>query len=132
MGKLLGLGLAMVFLFCGCISFQIGDTEKEMVAKIAARHVGFEMQKKYPDIAVEVLALSRGILVAKEGEIVSVIVDRIVFVLTSELIDDPLLIMNIQDLVSMVKVQADVEITDDQMAIIRAVAEGLIEGIELS
>ena len=123
--------MVIVAFLVGCVSFEIDNTEKELVAKIAARHVGFEVEKRYPDIAIEILALSKGILVAKEDEIVSVIVDRIVFVLTSELIDDPLLIMDIQDLVGMIKIQVDVEITEDQMAIIRAVAEGLIEGIDL-
>ena len=129
--KLIGLGMVMVFLLCGCISFQVGDPEKELVAKIAARHVGFEVQKRYPDVAIEVLAVSNDILAADKTNITSSIVDRIVSVLTNEVIDDKLLIMDIQDLVGMIRVQVDVEITEDQMAIIRAIAEGLIGGIEL-
>jgi hypothetical protein len=95
------------------------------------RHVGFELEKRYPDIAVEVLALSEGLLVAEESEIIKVVLDRVVFVLSSEVISDKLLVMDIQDLVGMIQVQVDVEITEDQMTIIRAVASGLIEGIEL-
>ena len=129
--KLAGLVLAMVFLLCSCVSFEIGNTEKKLVAKIAARHVGFELEKRYPDVAVEVLALSEGLLVAEESDIIKVILDRVVFVLSSEVISDKLLAMDIQDLISMIKVQVDVEITEDQMVIIRAVAGGLIEGIEL-
>jgi hypothetical protein len=130
--KKLSVALMIIVVFlAGCVSFEIGNTEKELVAKIAARHVGFELEKRYPDIAVEVLALSEGLLVAEESEIIKVVLDRVVFVLSSEVISDKLLVMDIQDLVGMIKVQVDVEITEDQMTIIRAVASGLIEGIEL-
>ena len=123
--------LAMIFLV-SCVSFEIGNTEKEMVAKIAARHIGFELNKNYPDIAREVLALSKGILATKDsGETIRIIVDRIVFVLTSETISDPLLVMDIQDLIALLGIRVDVEITEGQMVIIRAVARNLIEGIEL-
>ena len=130
--KKISIALIIIVVFlAGCVSFEVGSTEKELVAKIAARHVGFELEKRYPDIAVEVLALSEGLLVAEESEIIKVLLDRVVFVLSGEVISDKLLVMDIQDLVGMIKVQVDVEITEDQMAIIRAVAGGLIEGINL-
>ena len=132
MKRLIGLGIAMVFLLCGCISFQVGNAEKELVAEIAARHVGAEVQKRYPDIAVEILALSKGILVAEDGGTIKTVLDRIVFVLTSEIISDKLLVMDIQDLIGLIEVKVDVEITKDQMAIIHVVAEGLIEGISIA
>lgn len=75
--------------------------------------------------------LSEGFLVAEESEIIKVVLDRIVFVLSSEVISDKLLVMDVQDLISMIKVQPDVEITENQMVIIRTVASGLIEGISL-
>lgn len=124
------LALAMVFLV-GCISFQVGDAEKELATKIAARHVGCEVEKRYPDIAVEVLALSEDLLVAEESEVIRIIIDRVIFVLSNEVISDQLLILDIQDLIGLIEVKVDVEITEDQMVIIRAVAEGLIEGINL-
>ena len=130
--KKISIALMVIVVFlAGCVSFEVGNTEKELVAKIAARHVGFELEKRYPDIAVEVLALSEGLLVAEESEIIKVILDRVVFVLSSEVISDKLLMMDVQDLISMIKVQVDVEITEDQMAVIRVVAGGLIEGINL-
>ena len=57
--KKLSIALMIIVVFlAGCISFQVGDTEKELVAKIAARHVGFEVQERYPDVAIEVLEVS--------------------------------------------------------------------------
>ncbi|MCK4328742.1 hypothetical protein KAX02_02760 [candidate division WOR-3 bacterium] len=131
MKKLNVLLMVVIVFLAGCVSFEIGNTEKKLVAKIAARHVGFELEKRYPDIAVEVLALSEGLLVAEEDEIIKVILNRIVFVLTSEIINDPLLIMDIQDLIGLIEIKMDIELTEDQMAIIKAVAGGLIEGINL-
>jgi hypothetical protein len=130
--KKISIALMVIVVFlAGCISFQVGDTERELVAKIAARHVGFEVQKRYPDVAIEVLEVSNDILAVDETNITSSTVDRIVSALTDEVIDDQLLAMGIQDLVGMIRVQVDVEITEDQMAIIRTVVESLIEGIEL-
>ena len=131
------LALAMVFLI-GCISggptpeitIEIGNAEKELVAKIAARRVGSEVQKRYPDVAVEVLALSKGLLVSEENETAKIIFDQIVFVLSSETISDPLLAMDIQDLIGLINIKANVEITEDYLIIGRAVAKGLIQGIE--
>lgn len=130
--KKLSIALMIIVVFlAGCISFQVGDTEKELVAKIAARHVGFEVQERYPDVAIEVLEVSNDILVIDETNITSSTVDRIVSVLTNEAIDNQLLVMDIQDLAGMIRVQVDVEITEAQMKIIKAVAKGLVDGIEL-
>lgn len=131
MKRLIGLGIAGMFLFIGCISFQIGDTEKELVAKIAARHVGFEINKKYPDIAIKVKTLSENVLIAEEGNLAAGIVDSIISVLTDEAIDNLILQADIEDLTNLIEIQTDIEITEEQMTIIRAVAKGLIEGINL-
>jgi hypothetical protein len=128
--KKISVALMIIVVFLvGCVSFEIGNTEKELVAKITARHIGFEVQKQYPDIAREVLALSKGVLVAEAEETIDVILDRIVFVLTDEIKDD-LIAMDVRDLVSLIKITPDVEITKSQMAIAKVVAKGLIEGIE--
>lgn len=130
--KKISIALMVIVVFlAGCISFQVGYTEKELVAKIAARHVGFEVQKWYPDVAIEVLEVSNDILVVDETNITSSTVNRIISALTDEVIDDQLLARDIQDLVGMIRIQVDVEITEAQMKIIKAVAKGLVDGIEL-
>ena len=129
--KKFSIVLIMAIFLCGCISFQVGSDEKELAAKIAARHVGFELQKEYPDIAKEVLALSEEILLAEKDDILLIAIDRVISVLTDEVIDDPLLAMDIQDLVSLVQIKADVEITQEQKDLVDAISKGLISGIEL-
>lgn len=129
MKRLTSLGIVVMFLF-GCISFQLTGTEKEVFAKGVARYVGFELEKQYPAVAEEIKTLSQQLLLAEADEVVTVIVDRMVFVLIGE-IDDPLLVLSIQDLISLIKIETTVEISEEQMGIIRAIAQGLIEGIEL-
>lgn len=125
--------LVMVIMMAGCAvgqnQVQIDTESQAVIAKIAARHVGYELNKEYPDIAREVAALSEDILIAEESEIIAVIVDRTIIVLGNEFIDDPLLVMDIQDLIALVEIKADVEIAEGQMVIIKAVAKGLIDGI---
>jgi hypothetical protein len=52
-------------------------------------------------------------------------------VLTNSQIDDPLLKADIKDILGMISIQSGVIATEKQIAIIKAVAEGLINGVEL-
>jgi len=129
--------LAMVMFMFGCAvnpdaPVQIDPESQAMIAQIAGRHAGAELVKENPEIAREVSALCEGILVANEDEILKVIVDRIVVVLSDELIDDPLLVADIQDIVSMIKIKSDVVvISPEQLAVIKGAARGLSSGIEI-
>lgn len=130
MGKILCLAMAIVFMFCGCIKVNMGGTEKEVIGKIAARHLGNGITKKYPVIADDILALSKDILDTSENDIIEILVDNLILVITNRTIDDPLLIADIRDLAGLIKIDPEQKITEEQMNIIRAVARGLIEGIE--
>ncbi|MCK4498894.1 hypothetical protein KAU11_00175 [Candidatus Babeliales bacterium] len=123
------LGLVVV----GCapgqspIQIQVDSDSQEVIAKIAARHIGDELEKRYPAIATEVLALSEKILAAEKNDAVVTAFDKIVFVLTSK-ISDPLLAMDIRDLTDLIKIE--IGITEEQMGLVMAVAKGLISGIK--
>ena len=125
--------LAMVIIGCapgqGPVQIQVDPDSKEVIAKITARHVGYEIQKKYPDVAAKVLALSKDVLAA-ENDVVVALINSLASVLVNEVTDDPLLAMDIKDLAALVKIDADVEITGEQVKIFHAVAKGLISGIE--
>ena len=108
---------------------QIGQDSKELIAKISGRRIGAELQKEYPEIAIEVDALCQKI-VSDNTDIVDIAVRRLVKVLADET-EDPLLAADINDLLELLKVIPDVEIVPDQLAIIIAVAKGLMSGIEL-
>ena len=47
-------------------------------------------------------------------------------------INDPLLAADIQDILVLIKIETDIEITDDQIKTIKAVAAGLISGIKIA
>jgi hypothetical protein len=126
------LFLIISFAVVGCAGteVQIEQDGQEVIAKITGRRVGSEIAKKYPDIAREVLALSKAIIVADEADIIAIVVDRLAVVLSAE-VSDPLLAADINDVLSLIKIETDVGITTEQMTIIKAVAEGLVSGIEI-
>ena len=124
---------AMVVIGCAPsqspVQIQVDQNSKEVIAKITARHIGFEIQKKYPDVAKEVLAISKEILLAKD-DIIATSVKSLTSVLINKVTEDPLLIMDIEDLAALIKINTNVDITKEQIKIFHAVAKGLISGIE--
>ena len=113
----------------GPVQIQVDPDSQEVIAKITARHVGYEIQKKYPDVAKEILVVSENILIA-DGDVITPLITSLTSMLISGFADDPLLVMDIKDLVALVKIDTGVEITEDQIRIICAIAKGLISGIE--
>lgn len=120
----------------GCVSgqspiqIQVDPDSQEIIAKIAARHIGFELQREYPDVAEEVLIISKEILLAdKDKNIVNTLIDRLIFVLTNG-VSDHLLAMDIRDLVLLIDINTGMEITEEQMKTIKSIAKGLVSGIE--
>ena len=111
------------------IQIQVDPDSQEVIAKIAARHIGDALEKRYPAIATEVLELSEKILAAEKNDTVVTAFDKIVFVLTSK-ISDPLLAMDIRDLTNLIKIKPEIGITEKQMRLARVVAKGLISGIK--
>lgn len=126
------LFLIISFTVVGCAGtqVQIDQDGQEVIAKITGRRVGSEIAKKYPDIAREVLALSKAIIVADEPDIIAIVVKRVAVLLSGE-VDDPLLAADISDILDRVKIETDVGITTEQITIVKAVAEGLASGIEI-
>ena len=126
MKKLSVLFITVIFFVVGCISFQLGGEEKEVIAKITARRVGHEIQKQYPDIAKQVKNVCQKII-DSSGDI-----KKAVNSLTDLLpIDDALLKADIRDLLSLIKIEADVEVTRAQKELIRIVADNLQKGMEV-
>lgn len=122
-------GLIVVGCAPGQVQIQVDPDSQEIITKIAARHIGDVLEKEYPAIATEVLALSEKILVAGKNDAVVTAFDKIVFVLTSK-ISDPLLAMDIRDLTDLIKVKPEIGITENQMRLVMVIAKGLISGIK--
>ena len=113
----------------GPVQIQVDPDSQEVIAKITARHVGYEIQKKYPDVAAKVLVLSKDVLAA-ENDVVTTLINSLTSVLVNEVTDDPLLAMDIKDLAALIEINANIGITEEQVKISHAVAKGLISGIE--
>ena len=121
---------AMIMIGCTSAQIRVDQDSQEVMAKIAARHLGDELQNKYPDVTQEILVLSKDILIAIEDENLVTLTDKMVSVLVTK-ISDPLLAMDVKDLISLIKVDVGVGVTEDQRNIIKTVARGLVSGIEL-
>jgi hypothetical protein len=128
------LVLIVALFLIGCATDgQVPVTDqasKELIAKISGRRIGAELQKNYPDVAVEVQTLCCEITASNGANIVDIAVRRLIKVLADET-GDKLLAADIKDLLELLKVVPDIEIAPDQLAIIIAAAKGLISGIEL-
>lgn len=114
----------------GPVQIQVDPASQEVIAKIAARHLGAELQNRYPDVTQELLVLSKNILVAIEDKKLVTLTDKMASVLIVG-ISDPLLAMDVKDLISLIKIDVGIGVTEDQKNIIKTVARGLVSGIEL-
>ena len=119
--KYLMIGLLVIFM-TGCTTWQIpvDSASQEILAKIAGRRVGYELGKNYLNAAVKI----------KELSCVENSFNRIAEILLAIGVDD-LLAADIQDVVSLLKFETEMEITPDQQRIMKAVIEGLTEGINI-
>ena len=131
--KLAGIVLAMVmFLMVGCAAIQehvqIDQDSQEIIAKITGRRAGYELAKEYPVIADQVKTVCMEIIATEDTDLIVVATKQLAIALTAE-IDDPLLAADITDILTLIKIESGVEITENQIAVIRAAAEGLVSGI---
>lgn len=123
MKRLSILFLIIVFTIIGCAGIQFTRTEQDVVAKISARHIGDELMKQYPEVALQVADIAK-IALAK-NDITAM--DSISNLLLTQ-VKDPLLRLDIRDLLSLIEVK--VEIPEKQATIIKDILQGLIQGIE--
>lgn len=121
---------AMIMIGCVPAQVQVDPVSQEVIARIAARHLGAELQNRYPVVAKEILSLSKDILIAIEDENLVTLTDAMASILVTR-ISDPLLAMDIRDLISLIKIDIGVKVMEDQRNIIKTVARGLVSGIEL-
>lgn len=134
MGKLNILFLIAVMFFtfgCSASQVQIDPAGQEAIAKITGRHAGNALAKKYPDTAKELILVCNDIVKESNPDIVATLARSIALTLSDSQIDDLLLKADIKDILVMIKIQSGITVTAEQILIIKAVAEGLISGIEI-
>ena len=133
--KLIGVGLAMVMLLMvGCATIQeyvqIDQESQEIIAKITGRRAGYELAKEYPVIANQVNTICMEIIATESTDLIIVATKKLVSVLAAK-IDDPLLAADITDILTLIKIESGIEITEEQIAVVKAVAKGLSAGIAI-
>ena len=133
--KLAGIVLTMVmFLMVGCATIQeyvqIDQDSQEIIAKITGRRAGYELAKEYPVIADQVKTVCMEIMATEDTDLIVVATKQLAIALIAGL-DDPLLAADITDILTLIKIESGVEITENQIAVIKITAEGLVSGIEI-
>lgn len=133
--KLAGIVLTMVmFLMVGCTTIQeyvqIDQDSQEIIAKITGRRAGYELAKEYPVIADQVKTVCMEIMATEDTDLIVVATKQLAIALIAGL-DDPLLAADITDILTLIKIESGVEITENQIAVIKITAEGLVSGIEI-
>jgi hypothetical protein len=107
--KYLMIGLLVIFMMgCTIGQIQTDSASQEILAKIAGRRVGYELGKNYPNAAAKI----------KELSCVENSSNRIAEILLA-------------DVAPLLKFEIEMEITPDQQRIMKAVIEGLTEGINI-
>lgn len=125
------VGCAFEFMVgCAFDQVQVDQKSQETIAKITARRVGCELEIKYPDVAKEVSAICQEVVNQDEPDFIKIAISRLSVILTAE-INDPLLVADIQDILTLLKIEIGIELADSQMQTIKAVAIGLINGIKI-
>ena len=104
---------------CTMREMQISDENQVVIAKITSRHVGNELVKNYPDIAITIEKICQNIIDQEDSELINSIIE----ILVDDQIDDPLLRADIQDIINLLNVEIE------RSQIIQAIAEGLLSGI---
>jgi len=134
MKKFSMISVLIVILFivsCATGQIQVDQESQIAVAKITGRRAGYSLERQYPEISHEVLALSKAILSEEKPDLVRIAIDRVVIVLAAE-IDDPLLAADLRDVIALIKIETGIEISDERLKIVKSIAEGLIAGIKIA
>lgn len=129
--------IVIIVFFAGCAidqgqpQIEIDPESQAVIGKIMGRHAGDALAEKYPDIAESVKAICNDIIEKDDPDIIVTLAKSVVTVLADNQIKDKLLVADIKDILDMITVKSGVEITSEKIAVIKAVAKGLIEGINL-
>lgn len=119
------LVMIMTMVLVGCSTgLQFTRIEQDIGTKIAARHVGAELVKEYPEVAQKISEIAQAAL---DENNVAAPMETISGLLLTR-VEDPLLRLDIQDLLSLVDVKIDAP--EERIIIIKNVLRGLVEGID--
>lgn len=116
---------------CASDSVQVGQESQEVVMKIASRRAGVALATYYPEKAKKVFVVCHAIMIEDSPDLVMIATNSLSEVLTSG-VADPILEADIRDILSLIKLESGLKPTEDQIRIIKIVAESLLTGIAMS
>lgn len=122
--------IVLLAVFSSCTLGEMNPETTETIARISARRIGGQLQTIYPDIALEVHRICAVIIPATTQGKDDTLKEYILELLSKE-IEDKLLVADIIDLIDLIKIEPNGELTDDQLQLINLIAKGLTIGIEL-
>lgn len=122
--------VAVMFFVGGCTSdsVQVDPESTEVVMKITSRRAGAILVVYYPDRAKKVSVVCQAIMAEDNPDLVVVATNSLSNILMSG-VSDPILAADIRDILSLIKLESGVKLTEDQTRIIKIVAESLLTGI---
>ena len=114
---------------CAWMTQKIESTE--VISKISARRIGAEIQFKYPVVAKEIHKVCTMVLVDIDNEEPEAL-KYYIHELLQQHIGEPLLVADIIDLIDIIEIKPNLPLDEEQVRIVKTIAEGFISGIELS
>lgn len=129
--------VAAVFLVFGitlfaafsCSSVRVDTDTKQVVAKIAARTLGYEAAKRYPEVVAPARLFCQVVATAENGGMADALKNQAVVYLTEKVEMDPILWANLRLLVEDVRFEGD---PDLDLQILKFVAAAFAEGLEMA
>lgn len=129
------ISLILCVSLLGCVSNegQIRPDVSEAGVAILSRHIGLELQKQYPAIADPIKAICSDIVatIQQNQPVSTVYTNKIIDILLTDDIDNRMLILDIVDLINMLKINPDINyLPEDKIKLINIIATNLLIGLE--
>lgn len=121
--------VAFLVTFAACSLIKLSTEEPVLAASILSRRVGVELQKSYPETAQQVYSACNFVLGL--DELTSEYADNLKEIIAGVAVEDELLRADLSALLSMVAIAPTVEITQEQIVLIRIIAAGLKTGVTM-
>lgn len=118
----------VTFFTSGCGTIQLKQPEQDVVIKISARRIGYNLQQRHPEIAEKMKPAATEI--TENDDLSMVLMDNFITILTMEM-NDPLIGMDLRDLFPFIEIDESGNLVERRINNIRTVASGLLQGIEL-
>lgn len=124
--------IALLFIaLSACAWLEINSETSEAVAKISSRRIGAELQRRFPEIAEPVYNICQAVITDIKTGDTNVLIDYLAQLLDQE-IGDSLLAADVIDLIELVQIKPNDDLTTDQINLIEIIVQKIMDGIKLA